>query len=603
MLLFFNDPPEVSSSSSDYTAGKDIIKQATDITDSIKKFVAGDFKSVFQNLSKEIISIENTSKTLQKSMGGVAFNTQNLTQQLYRAYKVNMEIGATFKDSADVLQGMASEMGRMVGTSDDNLANMVLFSKLTGISSESVGKMVAEMMRYGGSQEDAFEKMNAMRKEAIVLGLNANKFVTDVNSNLKKLSGFGFKDGVKGLSNMVKQAQLLRTNIESIGAAALQSKVLDPEGAMEAAASFQMLGGAVGKLGDPFQLLRMAQSDMEGLQKELVNSTKSAFKFNKETGEFKAPAEDLYRLREQAKIVGGDFEKMAEAGREAAKLEFIENAIDLSNVSEESKGLLASLSSINKDGKVTIDVPGFDSQSKTLDEILNNAGKKAELDQALAEYEQKMGMSDKQLAVDQLSISQQQLITEREIKEAIMKEFTSEERKAIENQVKTASDQLGEVSKELTTKGVGAGKTASQDLLNYYGDKSNFVKTETAGEKRIREEQEAENMEQSKTTITKQGSDMLFKPGSAPQLLTEGTLYKGIVGDEVAIGTKLTDALNKGGGSIGGKIDININLNGSITGDPGQLNKMFNSPEVQKQIMDTVLYKLNDYKRQQGVIS
>ena len=150
MLLFFNDPPEVSSSSSDYTAGKDIIKQATDITTAIKDFVAGDFKAVFQNLSKEIISIENTSKTLQKSMGGVAFNTQNLTQQLYRAYKVNMEIGATFKDSADVLQGMAGEMGRMVGTSDDNLANMVLFSKLTGISSESVGKMVAEMMRYGG---------------------------------------------------------------------------------------------------------------------------------------------------------------------------------------------------------------------------------------------------------------------------------------------------------------------------------------------------------------------------------------------------------------------------------------------------------------------
>jgi hypothetical protein len=95
---------------------------------------------------------------------------------------------------------------------------------------------------------------------------------------------------------------------------------------------------------------------------------------------------------------------------------------------------------------------------------------------------------------------------------------------------------------------------------------------------------------------------MLFKPGDAPQLLAKDTLYKGIVGDEVAIGTNLTDALNKGGG-LGGKLDININLNGSIGGDPGQINKMFNSPEVQKQIMDTVLYKLNEYKRQQGVLS
>jgi hypothetical protein len=54
---------------------------------------------------------------------------------------------------------------------------------------------------------------------------------------------------------------------------------------------------------------------------------------------------------------------------------------------------------------------------------------------------------------------------------------------------------------------------------------------------------------------------------------------------------------------MSGNIDININLNGSIAGDPGQLNKMFNSPEVQKQIMDTVLYKMNEYKRQQGVLS
>ena len=96
---------------------------------------------------------------------------------------------------------------------------------------------------------------------------------------------------------------------------------------------------------------------------------------------------------------------------------------------------------------------------------------------------------------------------------------------------------------------------------------------------------------------------MIFTPNDAPQLLAKGKIYEGIVGDEIAIGTNLTDALNKGGGGIGGKIDININLTGSIGGDPGQLSKMFNSPQVQKQIMDTVLYKLNDYKRQQGVLS
>ena len=326
-MLFFGTEPNTTSAG-DYSTGKDLAAQLQLLSDSIKNFVGPSMKDVFKNLSQEMVSIENTSKSLQKNMGGVAFNTQNFTQQLYEAYKVNMDIGATFKDSADVLQGMSGEMGRMVGTSTENLSNMVLFSKLAGMSSESVGKMVAEMIRYGGSQAEALEEMNKMRTEAIKLGLNANKFITDVNANLKKLSGFGFKDGVKGLTNMVKQAQLLRSSIENIGAASLQVKILDPEGAIEAAAGFQMLGGAVGKLGDPFQLLYMAQSDMAGLQDELVKSTKAAYTFNKSTGQFEASTQDLYRLREQASITGADFEKMAEAGREAAKLDFIQNAVD-----------------------------------------------------------------------------------------------------------------------------------------------------------------------------------------------------------------------------------------------------------------------------------
>ena len=62
---------------------------------------------------------------------------------------------------------------------------------------------------------------------------------------------------------------------------------------------------------------------------------------------------------------------------------------------------------------------------------------------------------------------------------------------------------------------------------------------------------------------------------------------------------------NTGGNtSVNGKIDININLTGSISGDRNSdVEKMFSDPKVQKQIMDTVLYKLDSYKRQQGVLS
>ena len=588
-----------AGNASEYTGGRDVLDQITQLKDAVTNFVGPNVKTVFENVSQQIISMENSAKSLQRSMGGVAFNSANFNQQLYEAYKTNLDIGATFKDSLDVIQGMSGEMGRMVGSSTENISNMVQFSKLAGMTAESVGKMVAEMIRYGGTQQEALEEMNKMRKEAIKLGLNASKFIGEVNTNLKKLSGFGFKDGVEGLSKMVKQAQMLRTSIQDIGAASLQSKVLDPEGAMQAAASFQMLGGAVGKLGDPFQLLHMAQTNMEGLQEELVKSTKSAYAFNKSTGQFEASTQDLYRLREQANIVGGDFEKMAEAGREAAKLEFIENAIDLSKVSEESKGLLAGLTTIQKgSGKIMVDVPGFDTQGKTLDEILKDTGKKAELDKALAEYQEKMKMDDKQLAVDQLTIAENQAIDIRTIKETIMKNLSPQERIDLKEKIKKGSKGAGEVA----TTSTDAVTQSVSDIVDYYANKD-FKENKSAQD--IADEATKKSESENEARVKIKTKDLLYgATGDAPQLLAKGKLYEGIVGDEVAMGTNLTDALNKGGGGgIGGKIDININLTGSIGGDPGQITKMFNSPQVQKQIMDTVLYKMNEYKKQQGVLS
>ena len=54
---------------------------------------------------------------------------------------------------------------------------------------------------------------------------------------------------------------------------------------------------------------------------------------------------------------------------------------------------------------------------------------------------------------------------------------------------------------------------------------------------------------------------------------------------------------------MGGKLDININVGGNVNGDGGNISKIFEDPKVQKQIMDTVLYKLESYKKQQGVIA
>ncbi len=553
----------------------------------------------YQNIQKVAFNISDSSKTLQRSMGGVVVDSSKFASKLIESYKNTLNMGAEFKDITGTIQGLAESMQRMVMPSNTTIENMVALSQATGMGAGEVGKMVGELLRFGGSQQQATEKMHDLAVEARKVGLDAKTFLTNVNANMKSLNGFGFGNSVKGLTDMVKQAALLRTSIEKIGASALQSKVLDPEGAMETAASFQMLGGAVGKLADPFQLMRMAQSDMKGLQDEIIKSSASAFKFNSETGKFDASVADMYRLREQANLMGKSLDEVMEVGREAAKANFLKERFGFANLSEDELNLVTGLSQIDSQGKVTIDIPGF-GQIEEADLA------SAEAQQALNDYMSKAGKDEKDIAINNLTVAENQAKDVNIIKSAILTQMGEQDRTTFLNDLKESNKDLGnKVAQGATTaagKLEGTTRATAAFERGAVGELPNPLVSDNAIIQMADMQQKVLEKIQEPTQVLN-GQDMLFKPGGAPQLMAEGTLYKGIVGDEVAIGTNLTDALNKGGGSIGGNIDININLNGSIAGDPGQISNMFNSPQVQKQIMDTVLYKLNDYKRQQGVLS
>ena len=224
-------------------------------------------------------------------------------------------------------------------------------------------------------------------------------------------------------------------------------------------------------------------------------------------------------------------------------------------------------------------------------------------------------MDDRKLAVAQLSVAEQQKIAVDKIKDAVILSLDPAEQKKFYKNIE-------ETNASMNKKGVdvaeGMAPLTSQGVLTT----SETIKTE------------ATNFDPSLDRTTKQQikdrygeikiKDALFSlSDGAPTIMAEGQIYKGIVGDEVAVGTNLTDAFNKsgklneimssmastnntGGGnaSVDGKIDININLTGMISGDKsGDIEKMFSDPRIQKQLMDTVLYKLDSYKRQQGVLS
>lgn len=579
--------------------------------------------ALMQNIEKTMIGMMDQSKAIQRSMGGVLSNTGDFNNRLINAYESTVAIGATFEDVANAVAGLADGMGKIVSPSEETIKNMTILSQVTGISTKEIGTMVTQLVRFGGTQEQAVANMSAMAKEARVAGLNSKVYTETIGKNLSKVSGFGFKSGVEGMSKMVKQAMMLRTTVDAIGALKIQDSLLDPEGAIQAAANFQMLGGAVGKLADPFQLMYMAQNDVEGLQKELVNSTKAAMTFNAATGKFDVSTQDMYRLREQAKLTNSSVEDLVDAGREAAKLDYIKEKFDLSGLPEEQQNLISQLSTIGKDGSLTVDIPGYGKIEAANEEQLRLKLKDADAQKALSEYSENQGKSELDLAKEQLTVSEKQAAAVNEIKLAVIASMDDTERTKYgkdideankELQAKTAkaaSDTGGTLTKPLAQQYSTAQLEAARNV-NFDVPTSTKIEMEKAGDK-------------VKDAFSAKSVDDAFLPagGSAPMIMSKGTLYKGIVGDEVAIGTKLTEGFNRsskldeimssivstnntGGGnaSVDGNIDININLSGTISGDKNSdLTQIFNSPQVQKQIMDTVLYKLDSYKRQQGVLS
>ncbi len=604
MLLFTTNPSQpVDGSTSSYSTSQGIIEQTNDLKDAIGNFVIGasKAKTIIDNANKALISMNDSSLALQRSMGGVVVGATEFREKLIQSYQNTLNLNASFQDVLDVVDGLSEGMGRVVNPSQKFLENTIATSKATGIATKDLGTLTAELFRFTLNQEVAIEKIHDISVEARKSGLDAKNLVTDVSKNLKNISGFGFKNGIEGLTKMAKQAALLRTSMESIGAKKLGEDVLDPERAIEVAASFQMLGGAVGKLGDPFQLLYMGQTNLEGLQDELIKSTQSAFAFNKATGKFDISTQDMYRLREQAKLTGSNLEDLVNAGREASKLQFLKDTFSLDGLSEDKQNLIAGLANFKPGGKVTVDLPGFEEGNRDLADLMKDNDFKV----ALEDYQKKAELNEKDLAIQQMTISENQAKDINIIKEAVLRTMTDTQRTNLLKTIEDTNKTLGETAKSVADTAAPttiAAVTKIDGALNTVADQFSITSTSLIAFNNA--------INTMKTTITSKTDSetkvndlFIGATSSAPKILSKGKLYEGIVGDEVAVGTNLGAALNNVGGGIGGKIDININLNGSINGDPGQISKMFNSPEIQKQIMDTVLYKLNDYKRQQGVLS
>jgi hypothetical protein len=297
-----------------------------------------------------------TANAVRESIGQTRAVSNEVQKVVSESAKTTGLIGKGAKDNIDLFAAINNAMMRGTYLTDEQITSFQVLGMTANMTAAELATMATSFDTLGYTTDQTLEMMGDMTKQARSYGLNVSEFMGGVNKNLKLMTSYNFKDGVKGLSNMVAQAQALRIDMGTT--VSLADKLMSPEAAIETAAGFQMLGGAIGKLGDPFQLLHMAQTDMEGLQDSVVGMAAASVNFNEKTGEFDIPVTEMYRLREAADLAGMGYQEMTELAMKAAqknkKLDILGN---LSGVSDEQKELISNLGKINKDGNIDITMP------------------------------------------------------------------------------------------------------------------------------------------------------------------------------------------------------------------------------------------------------
>ena len=346
---------------------KESIKLHKALGNQVKKLVDKGYKRVVKevrDLPRYFTEQDKAVKQATLSMGLMGDQSEAMFMNINKASIGTTKMGVNMTALSKLQQSYSEKVGKTIVLSTKGLTAMAELQKGAFMGDENItAEYAANMENFGIAVTDARDTMEEGVQLAQTMGVNASKFSQDMVKNLKLAQGYNFKGGTKALKKMTALAIKFKLSMESI--AGVADKLITPEGAVEMAASLQVLGGAWGKLADPFTLMYQARHDMEGLQESIIKATAGTAQFNKETQEFDISGMEMHRLREVAEKLGMDYKELAESAKSFAKDSKVKTMID-ARLTPEAKEFIGSNGMFNKaSGKWEMEIVDKDGKYAT----------------------------------------------------------------------------------------------------------------------------------------------------------------------------------------------------------------------------------------------
>jgi hypothetical protein len=292
---------------------------------------------------------------INKQAGLTGQFSEDVRAELTMANVPLVRLGIGFEDLADAAKNLVSESGRFITLNRDSWYDAgEAATAYVGTLSELVS-MYPSFEKIGIGASDVAKQIEKTGSRSLSLGLQSSKTTKELSTNLSKLNEFGFKNGVQGLSEMVRKSAEFRMNMDQVFKIA--EEVMDPEKAISLSANLAVLGGAMGSFGDPLKMMYDATNNVEGLQDALIGAAGSLATYNSEQGRFEITGVNLRRAKAMAQELGISYTELANgaiasAERTSAATALMGRGLKLD---DDQQRFLTNISQM-KDGQMTIEL-------------------------------------------------------------------------------------------------------------------------------------------------------------------------------------------------------------------------------------------------------
>ena len=326
-----------------------LLKSAANILDK-------NFSSVLGNVLNKWFDFDEAVRKTANNMGMSTSRLKLMETTMNDALTTSLEWGGSMESVAQAQNVYSEALGRSVLLTSEALGEMQRLGVVTGIGNEAMAEMTGQMEAFGFGAESSLKLVTELASEAEAIGVNSGQVIKKFQQNLGLLNKLNFNKGVKGLQAMTKFSEKYKLDMNAV--ASVADKVFRPEGAIEAAAQLQVLGGSLAALGDPFQLMYKARNSPEELAKSLTKAASASATFDKTTGEWKLNAYELDRMKEASAALNIPMEELVQTAKQGAKINMFEKMLSGKGLDKDTIDKLSGLANgqgeiltVGKDGK------------------------------------------------------------------------------------------------------------------------------------------------------------------------------------------------------------------------------------------------------------